>query len=102
MMATPLEITIAIHYYTRPERYAWRDPSHADSPGVREIKDKFTRMGLITPVAQPAGCHESTADYFPVDEALRPYIEALRAVNFPTRQWVVVNAPLDNPVTAAD
>src|SRR4051812_19784107 len=44
---SPLAIQIALHYWTRPERYAWREPEHPDSGAVTEIKHMLADLGLV-------------------------------------------------------
>lgn len=89
-MASPLEIHIALHYWARNERYAWREPDHANSEAVKRIKTEFEARGLLRRLFVMAGDQEAP-DYEPVRDALAPYVEALCAIPFPIQVWVVKN-----------
>jgi hypothetical protein len=79
---TPLHILIAIHYYTSPGNYAEGTP-HCRSSATREYTQHLIDAGLLRPTpGNERGDYEAT-------DACKVWIDALCAVPFPVRQWVV-------------
>lgn len=84
---SPLEIQIALHYWARPERYAWREPEHAGSGKVTEIKQRLADLGLLRSL--PSRADHTSADYEAVSDAMSAYVEALCRVPYPVCKWVM-------------
>ena len=82
---TPLEIEILLHYYCTPGDF---EPERLDAPGVKAAIDRFIWAGLLVDQRDSVPPGESL--YTANREALNVYIEALKAVPLPTRQWVVL------------
>lgn len=81
-MASPLEITMALHYYTIPEPYALRHPDHRYSSAVAEIHRRWVAKGFLVPSVQPGLEFDAT-------EALHVWSCALCNVPQPVQQWVI-------------
>ena len=91
-MPTPLAIEIALHYWARPERYAWREPEHANSPGVQQIKSQMVKLGLLEPIQLNPSTGDSVQDFKVVEEPMRLYVEALCSVPYPIKAWTMPHA----------
>lgn len=83
-MASPLEIQIALHFWTTPTKYAEHEPEHRGSGGVKNALARFERDGLLEPIL-PNGYGE----VYNATAALGIWIDALCAVPFPVQIWVV-------------
>lgn len=85
-MATPLEIDIALWYYTRPGDYGEGMGDHNfKAPAVQEALKRFVDAGLLK-------AHEPNSDLpqlFHNTEGLRVYVETLCNVPWPEQRWVV-------------
>ena len=82
-MASPLEIKIALHYWTNStEDYAADDERHRTSPAVVSAVDSMVKAGLLEYPRKVPGKVE-------VGPALETYVAALMAVPFPVQQWVI-------------
>lgn len=84
-MSVPGEITILLHYWTTPTEYAADDELHRTSGFVQESLASFVAMGLLEKLREPnrhGGSYRAT-------DALKVYIEAICAVNFPVQTWVI-------------
>lgn len=83
-MATPLEISIALHYRCRPGDYGkGMGDNNWTAPAVRDTIAFFVERGLLA--KSPQGCE---AEYYPTD-ALQVYVNALCNVPLPVQQWVI-------------
>jgi hypothetical protein len=83
-MATPLEISTGLWYYTRPGDYGLDNGDrNFNAPAVRETFKRFVDAGLL--------CHCSTGEqnYKANEPALKAWVEALCSVPFPVVKWVV-------------
>ncbi len=83
-MATPLEISIGLWYWTRPGDYGLDNgDNNFQAPAVRDTFRRFVDAGLL--------CHCTTGEqnYEPNKPALKAWVDALCAVPFPKVQWVV-------------
>lgn len=82
-MASPLEITIGLHYWTTPTEYSADDDGHRNSQAVQTILVQFVNYGLLNRLSKPnqhGGSYEAT-------DALRVWVDGLRAVPFPVKKW---------------
>ena len=87
LLHSPLAITIALHYWAHRERYAWREPEHAGSIAVAEIKEALVKHGLLRSL--PSRPDHTSADYEPVEDGMSVYVDALCAVPWPVKKWVI-------------
>ena len=83
-MASPLEIQMALHFWTRPTKYAEHEPEHRNSRAVQAILVDFVRRGLLL---QTLTNHHG--EIYEATEALGVWTEALCAVPFPVQKWVI-------------
>lgn len=81
-MASPLEITMALHYCTTPEPYALRHPEHRSSLAVAEIHRRWLENGFLVVSTRPGVEYDAT-------EGLHVWKAALCCVPKPVRQWVI-------------
>lgn len=84
-MPSPLEITIGLHYWTTPTEYAAEDPDHQGSPAVTDMLRSFVKRGLLEKLPEP---NEYGGTYRATD-GMRVWVEALCAVPYPERIWVI-------------
>ncbi len=84
-MTCPLEIEIALFYFTRPGDYG-RDNGDCnfDAPGVQRIINEFVQRELLIPNRD-----NSRDRIYRAGPAMEAYVEALESVPFPIKQWVV-------------
>ena len=75
---TPLHIQIALHYFTRNEPYAMREPAHANSDATRRYTKELVDAGLLVPDTNEASGYQRSGK-------LRQYVEDLLAVQLPTK-----------------
>ena len=78
-MMTPLQIRMAVHYWSSTAPYAEHDPDHAGSLAVRNQREGLVEAGLLK--------HEGSG--FRPTEALPVYIEALCRTPLPVLRWVI-------------
>lgn len=93
-MPSPLEIKIALHYYTDPTEYEGGAGAHYHSVAVQGILSDFTERGYLVELAEPnqwGGRRRGTP-------ALDVYVAALRDVPLPVQRWVIP----DRAVTAGN
>lgn len=83
-MASPLEIQMALHFWTRPTAYAEHEPEHRNSGAVKNILAWYVRDGLLEKI--PANEHGET---YKATDALGVWVEALCSVPFPIQKWVI-------------
>lgn len=83
-MASPLEIQIAIHFWTRPTKYAEHEPDHRNSGAVKAILSWYVRDGLLEPTAP-----NEHGEIYKATEALGVWVDALCTVPFPVQKWVI-------------
>lgn len=84
-MTSPLEISIALHYWTTPGDYSAEDPDHRLSPAVQSALHGFVEAGLLERRTEPT----DRGSRFKATDGLRVWIEALCAVPLPVRIWIV-------------
>jgi hypothetical protein len=77
---SPLEIQIGLHYWTKPGVYAADDERHSGSSAVREIKKSMIAAGLLAP---------GDPDDVKATDALGVWVEAICAVPWPVKIWVI-------------
>jgi hypothetical protein len=82
-MTTPLEREILTHYWAYPGEF--RGGRQNWSVGIREIVERFIRLGLLE---EKFVSGEGTG-IFANQPALAAYMEALAKVPLPVQQWVV-------------
>lgn len=83
-MANPLEIQMALHFWTRPTAYAEHEPEHRNSGAVKAILAWYVRDGFLEVI--PVNEHGET---YRATEALGVWVKALCAVPFPVQKWVI-------------
>lgn len=85
---SPLDIQIALHYWSRVNLYAESEPLHAGSSAVAESKARLVKAGLLVKLDVPT---LEGADYCRVYEPMKLYVETLCAVPYPTKveMWVI-------------
>lgn len=83
-MASPLEIQMALHFWTSPTKYAEHEPDHRTSGAVKAILAWYVRDGLLEPTAP-----NDYGEIYKATEALGVWVEALCAVPFPVQKWVI-------------
>jgi hypothetical protein len=84
-MASPLEIGIALHYWTTPTEYDGGASEHFYSPATQEILSDFVSRGFLLHLDKPneyGGMYRAT-------EALGIWVDALCNIPFPVQQWVI-------------
>lgn len=87
-MATPLEIQIALWYYTtRQGDYSPDDIFHRNSSACKFIYNKFVKKQLLYINNEPIVNHNEPT--YKAGPALECYINALCAIPFPVQQWVI-------------
>ena len=88
-MASPLEIGIALHYWTTPTEYDDGEGEHFWSPAVQDILSRFVSSGYLIHLDKPneyGGTYKAT-------DALHIYVDAICAVPFPVQTWIIPSAP---------
>lgn len=85
-MSSPLEISIALWYFTRPGDYGHgTGDRNFNAPAVQETFARFVGAGLLKR-------HEPSTDlpqHYIGTEGLRVYVEALCALPWPEQRWVM-------------
>ena len=82
-MSTPLEISIALHYWTRPGDYGAGAPDfNIDAPAVIEQRQQMVNAGLLVQVNAPGRRYDA-------GPALECYVTALCNLPWPVQQWVM-------------
>ena len=82
MTLCPLDIQVALHYWTTPGRYAAHEPEHSNSPAVQRSKKRFLNAGLFAE-------DEASGDVVCIRESMRPWVDALCAMPFPVKRWIM-------------
>lgn len=82
----PLEISIALWYYTRPGDYGRGDgDNNFDAPSVQAALQGFVDAGLL----KRNDPNSDLPQHFYGTDGLRVYVEALCSVPWPVQQWVI-------------
>jgi len=81
-MSSPLEICIALHYWTTVGDYSPDNVEHANSSSVKDCLRRMKACGLLSSPGRDGANFGST-------EALGVYVEALCKVNWPVMKWVI-------------
>ena len=78
---TPLEMQIALHYYTSPTDFRDGDFS---APAVRSSIDHFQACDLIRvrKAGEPGNAH------YVATPRLNTYVEKLKSIELPIQRWV--------------
>ena len=85
-MATPLEISIALHYYCRAGDYGRGcGDNNFHAPAVKETLSEFVTRRLLDAVPDV----EASDQEYRRGPALECYVEALTAIPFPTQKWSI-------------
>lgn len=85
-MATPLEISIAIHYHCRPDDYGRHNgDNNFEAPAVQSALIGFTGAGLLKFSSDAVPSYSATP-------GLRVYVDALCHVPAPEQQWIIPSA----------
>lgn len=79
-VSCPLEIMIALHYWTTPGPYSPECPEHANSPAVREACARMIKAGLL---------QFGETEQYTATESTRVFVQALCAVPWPVQEWVI-------------
>jgi hypothetical protein len=79
---TPLQLQMMLHYYTRAEPYAYREPEHATSGAVRDQRQLLENDGLIEP-------SETSGSGYCVTPRGSAFIEALCETPLPICMWII-------------
>ena len=89
MHNSPLEIMIAIHYHVYPGTYSKDDLNHARSSAVKEIKERFLKLGLLKE-ARKEFKEKYGADYEGT-EGLKVWVNALCNIPKPIMlmTWII-------------
>jgi len=83
-MASPLMISIGLHYFTRAGDYGkGNGDNNFNTPAVQHELERFVSGGLLA--KSPQGCE---AEYYGTD-ALKVWCEALCNVRWPVQIWIV-------------
>lgn len=77
---TPLQISILLHYHTRPGDYG-RDHDNFHAPAVRESREWFVSHGLLEPTLT------SDDSVYRITERGMAYVEGLCKVPLPENEW---------------
>lgn len=92
-MASPLEISIALHYHCRANDYGrGNGDNNFNAPAVKEALDRFFAAGLL--ISIPGGNPAYRAS-----PGLGIYVKALCGVDWPRMCW---SMPVNDGYTAAD
>lgn len=83
-MTVPVEVKIALHYWTIPGDYSPDNLEHRHSSVCEAIYSKFINQELLIYCKNGAATPKYTAG-----PALQCYIEALCAVPFPVKGWKI-------------
>jgi hypothetical protein len=84
-MATPLEICIALHYWTHTTDYGRDNGDHNFSASaVVAQRDQMVEAGLLI-----LGTGERTVRNYDIGPALETYVNALCSVPWPVQKWVM-------------
>lgn len=86
-MASPLQIQMLLHFWTRPTRYAEGDADHRNSPAVQALFGQFVSSGLLERTVE-----NEYGEVFKATDALGVYAEALCSVPWPVQVWVIPQA----------
>lgn len=92
-MASPLEIMIALHYWTTPCEYAADDERHRTSGAVTDILESYVRAGFLEKLPEAnkyGGTFKST-------DALGVWVDALCSIPFPVQKWVIPDSAREQP-----
>jgi len=82
-MASPLEIMIGLHYWTRSSvDYSADDRQHATSPAVRQALIDMHNAKLLQTTS-------TGSVHFERGEALECWIKALLNIPWPIQKWVI-------------
>jgi hypothetical protein len=87
-MASPLMISIGLHYWTSPGDYAENDPEHANSPAVRDCIDFMLDAGMLRP-NDDTDKGRRPAKYRATDALKAWVLDGLCEVPFPERTWII-------------
>ena len=79
-MASPLEIKIALHYWSQNTI----DYPNMNDPAPREILFTFSECGLLKRSDDPSAIPRYTAG-----PALKCYVSGLMSIPFPVQHWVL-------------
>lgn len=82
---TPLQIQMMLHYYTRNEPYAVREPAHANSGAVHTQRLCLITDEMLTTDPTSDSC-------FKVTERGHAYVDALMGLPLPIKKWVMPDA----------
>ena len=87
-MASPLEIRIALHYWTTPGDYELGTGCHWHSTAVQETLSKLVERGLLQ--------RREAADLamYKRGPGLECYVKALCDISFPIQKWII--PPVDH------
>jgi hypothetical protein len=91
-MTTPLQIEIALHYWTRTTDYGLGNgDNNFDAPAVVSQRNEMLRAGLLN-ANDTTVYPQHTRNYAP-GPALECYIKALCALPWPVQQWAILDSP---------
>jgi len=85
-VSTPLQLSIAIHYYMRPGDYGrGNGDNNWDAPAVQDQIEQMAKHGLLRDSPRDGQRYEATP-------GLDAFITSLRAVPWPVQKWVTPTA----------
>lgn len=83
-MSTPLEISIALHYWTRVTDFGSEAPDfNINAPAVVEQRNQMVNARLLNPSYGDGG------RLYMAGPALERYVNALCSVPWPVQKWVM-------------